>query len=102
MLSTAAWTEKDAKYSYERLFSKIIRLFEDPTDPWAIETLEWYQKCVPNYLLHTPLPNTFLRGVSLAAALQARTTRTAMTRTPRSALFWLVAPLAALLLPHNR
>ncbi|KAJ6549819.1 hypothetical protein B0H19DRAFT_183535 [Mycena capillaripes] len=48
MLSTSAWTSKDGKYDYEKLFDNIVQLCEpnpeDPDDLWAVETFAWYQK----------------------------------------------------------
>ncbi|KAJ6566487.1 hypothetical protein B0H19DRAFT_1257696 [Mycena capillaripes] len=50
MLSTSAWTIKDGKYDYEKLFNNIVELFQSdpkhPDDVWAAETLAWYQNGV--------------------------------------------------------
>ncbi|KAJ7222725.1 hypothetical protein B0H12DRAFT_1241080 [Mycena haematopus] len=47
LLSTSDWTIKDGSYDYEAMFNNIVLLFEaDPTDPWAVETLEWLTKGV--------------------------------------------------------
>ncbi|KAJ6591882.1 hypothetical protein B0H10DRAFT_2233202 [Mycena sp. CBHHK59/15] len=46
MLSTSDWATKDGPYNYDKLFKSIVKLFEDPTDSWVIETLDWYQKGV--------------------------------------------------------
>ncbi|KAJ7119212.1 hypothetical protein C8R43DRAFT_1137099 [Mycena crocata] len=47
MISTSDWGTKDGKYNYERLFESVVALFEtNPTSPWVVETLEWYQKSV--------------------------------------------------------
>ncbi|KAJ6566116.1 hypothetical protein B0H19DRAFT_1257391 [Mycena capillaripes] len=50
MLSTSAWTIKDGKYDYEKLFNDIVELFQrdpkHPDDVWAAETLAWYQNGV--------------------------------------------------------
>jgi hypothetical protein len=48
MISSSEWTRKDGEYDYVKMFDKVVKLFTDhPTDPWAIETLDWYTKCVP-------------------------------------------------------
>lgn len=44
MLSTAEWKPRDGSYDYEALFTSIVNLFEDMEDPWAKETLAWYQR----------------------------------------------------------
>ncbi|KAJ7686356.1 hypothetical protein B0H17DRAFT_1204268 [Mycena rosella] len=46
MLSTTEWKPRDGSYNYEDLFKSILNLFEDPEDPWAWETLAWYQQMV--------------------------------------------------------
>ncbi|KAJ7651839.1 hypothetical protein B0H17DRAFT_1215142 [Mycena rosella] len=46
MLSTTEWKPRDGSYNYEDLFKSILNLFEDPEDPWARETLAWYQQMV--------------------------------------------------------
>jgi hypothetical protein len=47
MISASEWTRKDGDYDYVKMFDKVVKLFTDhPTDPWAIETLDWYTKCV--------------------------------------------------------
>ncbi|KAJ7115218.1 hypothetical protein C8R44DRAFT_928204 [Mycena epipterygia] len=46
MLSTAEWKSRDGAYDYEALFTSIVNLFEDPEDPWAKDTLAWYQRMV--------------------------------------------------------
>ncbi|KAF7372526.1 hypothetical protein MVEN_00114700 [Mycena venus] len=46
-ISVSDWTPKEGSYNYETMFNNIVLLFEaDPTDPWAIETLEWLQNGV--------------------------------------------------------
>jgi hypothetical protein len=44
MLATKDWAERDGEYDYNELFTKVVDLFADPDDPWAKETLDWYQK----------------------------------------------------------
>jgi hypothetical protein len=45
LISASDWTIKDGSYDYETMFNNIVLLFEaDPTDPWAVETLEWLTK----------------------------------------------------------
>ncbi|KAJ7213666.1 hypothetical protein C8J57DRAFT_1538711 [Mycena rebaudengoi] len=47
MISASEWTRKDGDYDYVKMFDKVVKLFTDhPTDPWAIETLDWYTKNV--------------------------------------------------------
>ncbi|KAJ6516980.1 hypothetical protein DFH09DRAFT_1332652 [Mycena vulgaris] len=47
LISTSDWTAKDGSYNYEKLFNAVVALFEDdPTDPWVIDTLTWYQERV--------------------------------------------------------
>ncbi|KAJ7624200.1 hypothetical protein DFH06DRAFT_1445807 [Mycena polygramma] len=46
MISTSAWVAKDGKYDYNKLFDSVVALFADPTDSWAVETLDWFQKGV--------------------------------------------------------
>ncbi|KAJ7784771.1 hypothetical protein B0H16DRAFT_1493741 [Mycena metata] len=44
MISTREWTQRDDKYDYEKLFQTVLGFFAGlPHDPWAVETLEWYQ-----------------------------------------------------------
>ncbi|KAJ6548394.1 hypothetical protein B0H19DRAFT_1265231 [Mycena capillaripes] len=43
MLATKDWAERDGEYDYNELFTKIVNLSADPDDPWAKETLDWYQ-----------------------------------------------------------
>ncbi|KAJ7695877.1 hypothetical protein B0H16DRAFT_1750500 [Mycena metata] len=33
-------------YNYESPFNAVIKLFENPTSPWTVNTLAWYQKGV--------------------------------------------------------
>ena len=45
MIATHDWAEEDDGYRYDALFDSVVDLFEnDPTDPWVVETLEWYQR----------------------------------------------------------
>ncbi|KAJ7679880.1 hypothetical protein B0H17DRAFT_1138894 [Mycena rosella] len=44
MMSTSEWSPRDGSYSYEELFKSIVNLFADPDDPWAKETLDWFQR----------------------------------------------------------
>jgi hypothetical protein len=44
MISTSDWTDKDGSFSVVKMFNKIVKLFEDPNDPWTIDTLQWYQQ----------------------------------------------------------
>ncbi|KAJ7701362.1 hypothetical protein B0H16DRAFT_1748596 [Mycena metata] len=46
ILSTSEWTCKDGKYNYELLFNAVVKVFENPTSPWTVETLAWYKKGV--------------------------------------------------------
>ncbi|KAJ7252943.1 hypothetical protein C8J57DRAFT_1519733 [Mycena rebaudengoi] len=46
MISTSDWTDKDGSFSVVKMFNKIVKLFEDPNDPWTIDTLQWYQQGV--------------------------------------------------------
>ncbi|KAJ7801728.1 hypothetical protein B0H13DRAFT_2497427 [Mycena leptocephala] len=46
MLATKDWAERDGEYDYNELFTKVVDLFADPNDPWAKETLDWYQNQV--------------------------------------------------------
>ncbi|KAJ7732327.1 hypothetical protein DFH07DRAFT_968430 [Mycena maculata] len=44
ILSTKQWDVRDSAYNYERMFNAVVKLFSGlPDDPWALETLEWYQ-----------------------------------------------------------
>jgi hypothetical protein len=45
MLGTKEWVLRDGPYDYTKVFDRIIALFAIPNDPWAKETLEWYQRC---------------------------------------------------------
>jgi hypothetical protein len=39
------WGELDGDFNQKRFFDSIVSLFEmDPKDPWAIETLTWWDK----------------------------------------------------------
>ncbi|KAJ7635899.1 hypothetical protein B0H17DRAFT_1217205 [Mycena rosella] len=46
MLSTSEWKVRDGPYDYKELFESILKLFADPDDPWAKDTLQWYQRQV--------------------------------------------------------
>ncbi|KAJ7471007.1 hypothetical protein FB451DRAFT_1399756 [Mycena latifolia] len=47
MVSNADCSSKDGSYNYEKMFNRVVKLFEDdPTDPWVVETLQWFQKGV--------------------------------------------------------
>jgi hypothetical protein len=46
MLGTKEWFPRDGSYDYSKVFDRIVALFAVPDDPWAKETLEWYQRCV--------------------------------------------------------
>jgi hypothetical protein len=47
MISASEWARKEGNYDYVKMYDKVIKLFTDhPADPWAIETLAWYTKCV--------------------------------------------------------
>ncbi|KAJ7791025.1 hypothetical protein B0H14DRAFT_3568179 [Mycena olivaceomarginata] len=43
MLGTKEWVPRDGPYDYTKVFGRIVALFAIPNDPWAKETLEWYQ-----------------------------------------------------------
>ncbi|THG93296.1 hypothetical protein EW026_g7907 [Hermanssonia centrifuga] len=55
------WALEDGSYKLEDLFNTIVELFDDPNDPWCIETLEWWNQWVfgslraPNIVLANPL-----------------------------------------------
>jgi hypothetical protein len=39
------WGELDGDFHQKRFFDNIVSLFEmDPKDPWAVETLAWWDK----------------------------------------------------------
>ncbi|PSS30961.1 hypothetical protein PHLCEN_2v2486 [Hermanssonia centrifuga] len=40
------WALEDGSYKLEDLFKTIVELFDDPKDPWCIETLEWWNQWV--------------------------------------------------------
>ncbi|KAJ7743887.1 hypothetical protein B0H14DRAFT_3514798 [Mycena olivaceomarginata] len=44
MLGTKEWVSRDSSYDYTKVFDRIVALFAIPDDPWAKETLEWYQR----------------------------------------------------------
>jgi hypothetical protein len=46
LLSTMEeWGELDGDFHQKRFFDNIVSLFEmDPKDPWAVETLAWWDK----------------------------------------------------------
>ncbi|KAJ7694304.1 hypothetical protein B0H14DRAFT_3530738 [Mycena olivaceomarginata] len=44
MLGTKEWFPRDGSYDYSKVFDRIVALFAVPDDPWAKETLEWYQR----------------------------------------------------------
>ncbi|KAJ7811349.1 hypothetical protein B0H14DRAFT_2606607 [Mycena olivaceomarginata] len=44
MLGTKEWVLRDGPYDYTKVFDRIVALFAIPDDPWAKETLEWYQR----------------------------------------------------------
>ncbi|KAJ7077955.1 hypothetical protein C8R44DRAFT_896104 [Mycena epipterygia] len=70
MLSTAEWKSRDGAYDYEALFTSIVNLFEDPEDPWAKDTLAWYQRMVfdgvTNHLQPTSEPTASASSTVLA------------------------------------
>jgi hypothetical protein len=45
--SDEEWGLGDNTFSYKAFYDNIITLFEDDLeDPWVIETLEWWNKCI--------------------------------------------------------
>ncbi|KAJ6552937.1 hypothetical protein B0H19DRAFT_1263374 [Mycena capillaripes] len=47
MLSTKDWKLRDGSFNNEEFYDAIIKLFSGlPDDPWAVETLDWYQRNV--------------------------------------------------------
>ncbi|PSR71615.1 hypothetical protein PHLCEN_2v12468 [Hermanssonia centrifuga] len=40
------WALEDGRYKLEDLFNNIVELFDDPSDSWCIDTLEWWNKWV--------------------------------------------------------
>ena len=39
------WGELDGDFNQKHFFDNVVLLFEmDPKDPWAIETLAWWDK----------------------------------------------------------
>jgi hypothetical protein len=45
ILSTSDWDTLDGLFNYEDMFEAIFALFKtNPQDPWAVETLAWYQE----------------------------------------------------------
>ncbi|KAJ7666671.1 hypothetical protein DFH06DRAFT_1383929 [Mycena polygramma] len=46
MISTSDWDAFDGLFSYTDMWDAIMALFKtDPQDPWAVDTLAWYQEC---------------------------------------------------------
>ncbi|KAJ7353644.1 hypothetical protein DFH08DRAFT_805162 [Mycena albidolilacea] len=43
MLGTKEWVPRDGSYNYIKVFNHIVALFAIPSNPWAKETLKWYQ-----------------------------------------------------------
>ncbi|KAJ7619921.1 hypothetical protein DFH06DRAFT_1341755 [Mycena polygramma] len=47
MISTSDWEAFDSLFSYPDMWDAIMALFKsDPQDPWAVDTLAWYQECL--------------------------------------------------------
>ncbi|KAJ7862974.1 hypothetical protein B0H13DRAFT_2565871 [Mycena leptocephala] len=45
ILSTSDWDTLDGLFNYEDMLEAILALFKtNPQDPWAVETLAWYQE----------------------------------------------------------
>ncbi|KAJ7021550.1 hypothetical protein C8F04DRAFT_1313797 [Mycena alexandri] len=46
MISASEWTSKEGAYNYERMFNSVVKLFENKTDAWVVDTLAFYQRYV--------------------------------------------------------
>jgi hypothetical protein len=45
--STEHWTALDGNFNLEVFYNLIVDLFEqDPNDPWVVDTLEFWNKCI--------------------------------------------------------
>ncbi|KAJ6456343.1 hypothetical protein C8R47DRAFT_1227880 [Mycena vitilis] len=45
ILSTKQWDVRDGAYNYEKMFDAVVKPFSGlPNDPWAVETLQWFQE----------------------------------------------------------
>ncbi|KAJ7824742.1 hypothetical protein B0H14DRAFT_3727616 [Mycena olivaceomarginata] len=68
MLGTKEWVPRDGSYDYTKVFDRIVALFAIPDDPWAKETLEWYQRDKEDVLAQraalTPIAFRFTNAVN--------------------------------------
>ncbi|KAJ7113508.1 hypothetical protein C8R44DRAFT_881815 [Mycena epipterygia] len=75
MLCTAEWKSRDGPFDYEALFTSIVNLFEDAEDPWAKETLAWYQKMVFDGVTNDAQPPSEPTSTASSTVLQQRAAR---------------------------
>ncbi|KAF8212300.1 hypothetical protein K438DRAFT_1800005 [Mycena galopus ATCC 62051] len=83
MLSTTDWTADDEQFDYCIFFDSIVQLFEDdPTDPWAVETLAWFQNEIFGSASETQSSSGRKKGSAAEKILAKRKTRVAATAAP--------------------
>ncbi|KAJ7462487.1 hypothetical protein FB451DRAFT_1180780 [Mycena latifolia] len=95
LISASDWTSKEGSYNYEKMFDEVVHLFEDdPTDPWVVETLKWFQEYAPS-TSRSVVTDNILSAASLAPSKVQAVTAMSPTPTPTSRISAHVAPLAA-------
>ncbi|PSR84137.1 hypothetical protein PHLCEN_2v5527 [Hermanssonia centrifuga] len=57
-----SWEPQDGMFSLPNFYQAILDLFDDPTDPWYIDTLAWWNKQVFGY--DRPSGDTEARNVT--------------------------------------
>ncbi|KAJ7939745.1 hypothetical protein B0H13DRAFT_2300450 [Mycena leptocephala] len=81
ILSTSDWDTLDGRFNYEDMSEAILSLFRtNPQDPWAVETLAWYQEQVFGPLAGSSVAGSAPRASKNAAA--AILARRAMRAVP--------------------
>lgn len=47
--SMESWRDSYGDFNLRDFYNNIVRLFEDRTSPWVIETLQWWNKYVTQF-----------------------------------------------------
>ncbi|KAJ6498183.1 hypothetical protein C8R47DRAFT_1212502 [Mycena vitilis] len=85
MISTSDWDRYDGLFNYTDMWDAIMALFKsDPQDPWAVETLAWYQEEVFGAQGQTAANSTAPgpAPMNAAAAILAKRARRAAAPAP--------------------
>ncbi|THG97732.1 hypothetical protein EW026_g4332 [Hermanssonia centrifuga] len=72
-----SWEPQDGMFSLPDFYQAIVDLFDDPTDPWYIDTLAWWNKYVVSLFVtvQQEIIDTFVSDKYLATTVRQATPR---------------------------